>query len=95
MSFRMAKSPLFFGQRHPRYTLALAVLVIGAYWLFFSSHSPPTPVVYKNNNELQTRLDREERKYRAMLPQRQELISKFGPTPAQLVMYVARVRPAV
>ena len=76
-------------QRHPRYTLALAAFILCAYW-FLSSPTPrPRAVAYNANNELKARLEREERKYRAMLPQRQELITRFGPTPAQVVMYVA------
>ena len=84
----MPKSFVMLGQRHPRYTIALALLVLGAYWFFFND--PPPPVTYKLNSDLKLRLDREERKYREMLPQRQALISKFGPTPSQLVMSVAR-----
>ena len=86
----MAKSPFLLTlQRHPRYTLALAAFVLCAYW-FLSTPAPlPRPVRYNANNELQARLEREERKYRAMLPQRQELITRYGPTPAQVVMFVA------
>ncbi|KAI0632581.1 methyltransferase domain-containing protein [Trametes polyzona] len=87
MSLRMAKSPILIGQRHPRYTLAFAAFVLCAYWLFFRSSHTPLPVVYKHNHELKARLEREERKYRAMLPQRQDLITKFGPTPAQVSMF--------
>ena len=84
----MPKSPFLLGQRHPRYTLALLALLLGAYW-FFSSGEPPR-VTYTLNSDLKRRLDREERKYLDMLPQRQALITKFGPTPSQLVMSVAR-----
>ncbi|KAI0820548.1 methyltransferase domain-containing protein [Trametes gibbosa] len=82
----MAKSPLLLAQRHPRYTVAFAALFICVYWVL-SSAPPSLPVVYLNNRDLKARLDREERKYRAMLPQRQDLITKYGPTPAQVVMF--------
>ncbi|KAH9852856.1 methyltransferase domain-containing protein [Lenzites betulinus] len=82
----MAKSPLFLAQRHPRYTVACLVFFICAYWLF-SSASPPHPVVYVNSRDLKDHLDIEERKYRAMLLQRRDLIKKYGPTPAQVVMF--------
>ena len=91
MSLRMVKSPFLLGQRHPRYTFALVALLVCAYWFFFTAPPPPRPVVYKHNHELKARLDREERKYRDMLPQRQELITKYGPTPSQVAMYVASV----
>ena len=58
----MPKSFVMLGQRHPRYTIALALLVLGAYWFFFND--PPPPVTYKLNSDLKLRLDREERKYR-------------------------------
>ncbi|KAI0328831.1 hypothetical protein GY45DRAFT_1325827 [Cubamyces sp. BRFM 1775] len=87
MSLRMVKSPFSLGQRHPRYTLALVALLLCAYWFFFTAPPPPRPVVYKHNHELQARLDREERKYREMLPQRQELITKYGPAPSQVAMF--------
>ncbi|TBU51741.1 methyltransferase domain-containing protein [Dichomitus squalens] len=84
----MAKSPFVLTvQRHPRYTLALAAFVLCAYWFLSTPTLPPSPVRYNANNELQARLEREERKYRAMLPQRQELITRYGPTPAQVVMF--------
>ncbi|KAI0692120.1 methyltransferase domain-containing protein [Cerioporus squamosus] len=82
----MAKSALSL-QRHPRYTIALAAFILCAYW-FLSSPTPrPRAVAYRANNDLKARLEREERKYRAMLPQRQDLITRFGPTPAQVVMF--------
>ncbi|KAI0365832.1 hypothetical protein BV20DRAFT_1027306 [Pilatotrama ljubarskyi] len=87
MPFRMAKSPLLLGQRHPRYTIAFVALVLCTYWFLYSSPPTPLAVNYKHNSELKARLDREERKYRSMLPQRQELITKYGPTPAQVVMF--------
>ncbi|OSC98333.1 hypothetical protein PYCCODRAFT_1461394 [Trametes coccinea BRFM310] len=87
MSLRMAKSPLSLGQRHPRYTIAFLALFLCAYWYFSTAPLPPRPVLYKHNDELKTRLDREERKYRHMLSQRQELITKYGPTPAQVTMF--------
>ena len=86
----MAKSPLLLGQRHPRYTVALVAFFLCAYWFLSKSPPPPRPVKYTPNHDLKARLEREERKYRAMLPQRQALITRFGPTPADVVMYVAR-----
>ncbi|PIL26341.1 hypothetical protein GSI_12097 [Ganoderma sinense ZZ0214-1] len=82
----MLKLPLL-GQRHPRYTIALAGLVLCAYWFLSSSAPPLRPVHYNANHELKARLEREERKYRDMVPQRHDLITKFGPTPAQVVMF--------
>lgn len=83
----MLKLPLL-GQRHPRYTIALAGLVLCAYWFLSSSAPPLRPVRYNANHDLKARIEREERKYRDMLPQRHDLITRFGPTPAQVVMYV-------
>lgn len=86
----MAKSPLLLGQRHPRYSLTFFAFVLCAWWFLSHRSPPPRPVFYTHNDDLKGRLEREERKYRAMLPERQALIKKFGPTPAQVVMYVAR-----
>ncbi|KAI0776552.1 methyltransferase domain-containing protein [Trametes elegans] len=83
----MAKSPLLLGQRHPRYAFTLVALVFCTYWFLLRSPPPPLPVNYKQSSELKARLDREERKYRSMLPERRELITKYGPTPAQLIMF--------
>ncbi|KAH9926656.1 methyltransferase domain-containing protein [Epithele typhae] len=80
------KTPFTWAQRHPRLLLAVLSFGLCAYW-FFLAHKPPRPVVYTRNPELKTRLGREEDKYRAMLPQRQALITKYGPTPAHLVMF--------
>ncbi|KAI0742234.1 methyltransferase domain-containing protein [Daedaleopsis nitida] len=78
--------PKFTLQRHPRYAIGLLALVFCGYW--FLTRSPlRRSVTYQLSHDLQLRLDREERKYRAMLPQRQELIQRFGPTPAQLAMF--------
>ncbi|KAI1783482.1 methyltransferase domain-containing protein [Ganoderma leucocontextum] len=83
----MLKFPLPLGTRHPRYTIALAAFVLCAYW-FFSSPTPlPRPVQYNASHDLHARLEREERKYRDMIPQRHDLITRFGPTPAQVVMF--------
>ena len=87
----MPKSPIMLGQRHPRYLLALVALLFTAYWFFFSG--PPPAVTYTHNSDLKQRLEREERKYLDMIPQRHALIQKFGPTPSQLVMYVLPVSP--
>ncbi|RPD69142.1 hypothetical protein L226DRAFT_539990 [Lentinus tigrinus ALCF2SS1-7] len=86
-------TPLSLGQRHPRCTFALAAFILCTY-SFLSSPTPhPRAVAYKANHDLKARLEREERKYRDMLPQRQGLITRFGPTPAQVVMYVPRAVP--
>ncbi|KAI1783589.1 methyltransferase domain-containing protein [Ganoderma leucocontextum] len=83
----MLKFPLPLGTRHPRYTIALAAFVLCAYW-FLSSPTPlPRPVQYNASHDLHARLEREERKYRDMIPQRHDLITRFGPTPAQVVMF--------
>ncbi|KAI0753831.1 methyltransferase domain-containing protein [Fomes fomentarius] len=89
----MAKSPLLLGQRHPRYSLTLFAFVLCAWWFLSNRPPPPRPVFYTHNNDLKGRLEREERKYRAMLPERLALIKKFGPTPAQVVMFPPNVEP--
>ncbi|KAI0640851.1 methyltransferase domain-containing protein [Trametes meyenii] len=87
MPIRMIKSPFLLGQRHPRYTFAFVALVVCGYFFFVTAPPRPHAIVYKHSNELQARLDREERKYRTMLPQRHELVTKYGPSPSQVVMF--------
>jgi len=66
--------------RHPRFTLALLVLIFISLFMF-ASDSPLRSVAFDGRrNALTEHLALEEAYYDIMLQQRQELIKKWGPT---------------
>ena len=85
--------PLSLCQRHPRYALFISGLIFIAFFLLssnsdYSLHPTSRTSGLPPDPSLPGRVARAEEIYKDMLDQRQELIRKFGPTPAQVVMYV-------
>ncbi|KAF9227115.1 hypothetical protein BS17DRAFT_747348 [Gyrodon lividus] len=71
--------------RHPRFTIALFVLIFISVLLFANSESGHNsligPMAFRQSGSLRDSLRVEEVHYNEMLRQRQELIKKWGPTP--------------
>lgn len=73
--------------RHPRFTIALLVLIFISVLLFANSEpdDPPfSPVGFTRGGALVESLRVEESRYQRMLDQRQDLIRKWGPTPDKI-----------
>ncbi|EMD32703.1 hypothetical protein CERSUDRAFT_87731 [Gelatoporia subvermispora B] len=86
--------PLTVFQRHPRYALALAAVVLTAFWYLSpyeaapSLYHPPLDTTgLPRDPDLRNRIARSERIYQRTIEQRQELIKKWGPTPTDIVMF--------
>lgn len=70
--------------RHPRFTLALLVLILISLFMF-ASDSPLRSVAFNSRRGvLGDDLALEEMYYKKVLQQRQELIKKWGPTPEKI-----------
>lgn len=77
-------------QRHPRYALLLAVLVIGSF-LYLSAPYPTheytaNVVGFPGDPTLSARVERAEKSYQKVVEKRQALIKKHGPSSSQVVM---------
>lgn len=86
--------PISLCQRHPRYVLFLAGLLAVTFFLLSSSHSEhqlrsPHALGLPPDPSLPARVTQAEEIYKGVLEQRESLIKKFGPSPAQVVMYVS------
>ncbi|SRR6266436_2321867 len=92
---------MFFFRRYPRFTLLLSVLLTASLLLLLThspfpsvqpSSAPPTPTRPLNSSTssqgLTARVRRAERAYQKMLLGRDALISKVGPTPHDVALYV-------
>ncbi|OCH89385.1 hypothetical protein OBBRIDRAFT_794339 [Obba rivulosa] len=86
--------PLTAFQRHPRYALAFAAIVLTSFW-YLSSYEPG-PSLYRGHvdtaglprdPDIYNRVARSERIYQRSVEQRHELIKKWGPSPSQIVMF--------
>lgn len=79
-------------QRHPRYVLLLAFLLVGS---FLYLNAPYASLEYTaqtagfpGDPTLPSRVERAEKTYQKVLEKRQALIKKHGPSPSQVMMYV-------
>lgn len=74
-------------QRHPRYSLLSALILLSTFLLLASQHTS-SPYSFSastsSTTDLQTRLNVAERIYQKTLMQREGLIKKFGPTPERV-----------
>ena len=82
-------------QRHPKYVVLLAVLVVGSF-LYLNAPYPThdytaTVVGFPGDPSLPSRVERAERSYKKVLEKRQDLIKKHGPSPSQVVLYVVQI----
>lgn len=66
--------------RHPRFTVALLVLILISLFMFASDSSLPSVAFNSHGSALAETLAVEEVHYNRMLKQRKELIKKWGPT---------------
>jgi len=66
--------------RHPRFTVALLVLILISLFMFASDSSLPSVAFNSHRSALSETLALEEVYYNRMLQQRKELIKKWGPT---------------
>ena len=78
-------------QRHPRYVVLLAVLLVGSF-LYLSAPYPTfeytaQTVGFPGDPSLASRVQRAEKAYMKVLEKRKALIKKHGPSPSQVVLY--------
>ena len=80
-------------QRHPKYVVLLAVLAVGSFLYLnapYPTHDYTANLVgFPGDPSLPSRVERAEKSYSKVVEKRQELIKKHGPSPSQVVMYVA------
>jgi hypothetical protein len=69
-----------FTARHPRYTIALIVLLFVSI-LIFANSDPPR---YMPGSYVEDHIKRSEAHYQELLKERQKLITKWGPSPNQI-----------
>ena len=85
--------PLTVCQRHPRYVVLLALLLLGSFLLLSPSETftpyratyAPTAIL---DHTLPARIAHSEEIYGRTLDRRQAMIKKYGPDPSQVVMCV-------
>ncbi|KAF9816976.1 hypothetical protein IEO21_03741 [Rhodonia placenta] len=84
--------PLSLCQRHPRYAVLLAVLLLGTFFLlspddplFVTTHRPRAAPLA--DRTLPARVAHAEAAYQRTIARRHDMIKKFGPSPNQVVMF--------
>jgi hypothetical protein len=81
-------------QRHPRYFISVAMVILTTIYLLNPYQSPLRTDLYEisiRDSELPARLERAERVYSKVVGERKEMIQKFGPTARDILMYVDHV----
>lgn len=71
-------------KRHPRFTIALLILIFISILMFANSDPKDKLVGFHRHGGLAESLRIEEVHYQKMLDQRQDLIRKWGPTPDRI-----------
>jgi len=77
-------------QRHPRYFIAVAMVILTTIYLLNPYQSPLRTDLYEisiRDSELPARLERAERVYSKGVGDRREMIQKFGPTARDILMF--------
>lgn len=76
-------------QRHPRYSLFVFIVLVATFYLLNPYQAEPSfkPTFSLNDNDLPGRLARSDRIYDKLLQDRQGLIKKFGPSPADVALF--------
>lgn len=78
-------------QRHPRYFISVAAVILTTIYLLNYYQSPVRPDLYDisiRDSGVSARLEQAERAYEKVVGDRKEMLRKFGPTPKDLSMYV-------
>ncbi|KAJ7175784.1 methyltransferase domain-containing protein [Mycena filopes] len=79
-----------FWTRNPRYVVLIFLAIVSTLYLLGPFNETPLPVkrlAYIEDHDLPNRLARSERIYSKLLLDRKELITKFGPTPNDVVSF--------
>lgn len=79
--------------RHPRFTIALFILIFVSVILFANSDSHDSPFSFRRHDALAEALRIEEEYYQKMIVRRHQLIKKWGPTADRIIKYVVCPSP--